>query len=166
MRRELALIALCLAAASSAASPAGSRVPRQPWPSSATSIEDLAWLAGNWKGSLGDATIEERWMEPAGKTMMAVSRTVAGGRTVAFEFLRIEERPEGIVYIAHPQARPGTEFALTRASDTEAVFENPRHDNPKLIRYIRTQGVLTAETKGEEDGQPVSQRFVFQRVER
>jgi hypothetical protein len=77
--------------------------------------------------------------------MMGVSRTVAGDKTVEFEYLRIEQREDGIYYVAHPKARcPGTDFKLTRASASEAVFENPQHDFPKRIIYRKTDDGLTA----------------------
>src|ERR1700741_3065742 len=59
-------------------------------------IESLSWMVGAWTGKMGRAGIEEHWIPPAGKTMMAVARTVVGDRTVAFEFLRLEQRPDGI----------------------------------------------------------------------
>ena len=51
------------------------------------SLSDLAWLAAGWQGTMGKAQIEEHWIQPAGGMMLGVSRTVAGGRTVSFEFL-------------------------------------------------------------------------------
>ena len=81
-----------------------------------------------------------------------MSRTVAGGATKEFEYLRIVERPDGVFYIAHPGARsPGTEFKLTRSAEGEAVFENPQHDFPKRISYRRAaDGTLTAAVDGGE----------------
>ena len=73
--------------------------------------------------------------------MLGLSRTVAGGRTYEFEYLRIEQREDGIYYVAHPKARcPGTDFKMTRLTATEAVFENPAHDFPKRITYRKTAG--------------------------
>lgn len=130
----------------------------------AASIDSLSWMAGAWSGKMGRADIEEHWIPPAGKMMMAVSRTVVGDRTVAFEFLRIEQRPDAIVYIAQPGGRPPTEFQLTASTATSATFENPRHDNPKLIRYTKeADGTLVAEIEGDEKGKRVSQRFVFKK---
>ena len=132
------------------------------------SLSDLSWLAGGWQGIMGKAQIEEHWIQPAGGTMLAVSRTVANGRTVAFEFLRIESRTDGIFYVAQPQGRPPVEFKLTQRSENRAVFENPQHDHPKIIRYSKdADGSLRAEIEGDEKGkhkkmefklQPVSQR--------
>ena len=130
----------------------------------AKSIDSLSWMAGAWTGTMGRAAIEEHWIPPAGKMMMAVSRTVVGERTVEFEFLRIEERADGIVYVAQPGGRPPTEFRLTASTPTSATFENPQHDNPKLIRYTREgEGTLIAEIEGDEKGKRVSQRFVFKK---
>ena len=61
--------------------------------------------------------------------MLGMSRTVSGARTVSFEYLRIETRPDGIYYVAHPRAKsPGTDFKLVRSDRGQAVFENPSHD--------------------------------------
>jgi hypothetical protein len=131
------------------------------------SLSDLAWLAGGWQGTMGKAQIEEHWIQPAGGTMLGVSRTVAGGRTVSFEFLRIESRPDGPVYVAQPQGRPPVEFKLTQRSENRAVFENLQHDNPKIIRYSKeSDGSLRAEIEGDEKGTHQKMEFRFQPVSR
>ena len=149
-----------MAAGPKTQTPAAAAAPAATAP--ATSIDSLSWMAGSWKGTMGRAGIEEHWIPPAGKMMMAVSRTVVGDRTVAFEFLRIEQRADAIVYVAQPGGRPPTEFRLTSSTATSATFENPQHDHPKLIRYTREgEGTLIAEIEGDEKGKRVSQRFVF-----
>ncbi len=110
-------------------------------------ISDLSWIAGGWRTAAGGRVqIEEQWMIPSGGSMLGMSRTVAGGRTVEFEFLRIEQRSDAIYYVASPGARcPSTDFKLTRLAGHEAVFENPQHDFPKRIIYKKTaDGSLTA----------------------
>jgi hypothetical protein len=96
--------------------------------------------------------------------MMGVSRTVAGDKTVEFEYLRLEQRADGVYYVAHPKARcPGTDFKLTRASATEAVFENPQHDFPKRIIYRKTaDDSLTATIDAGEGSKAMS--FAYKRV--
>jgi hypothetical protein len=130
-----------------------------------TSLADISWLAGDWQTAPGGRRqIEEHWTAVAGGTMMGMSRTVAGEKTVEFEYLRIEQRADGIYYVAHPKARcPGTDFKLTKASATEAVFENPQHDFPKRIIYRKTaDDALTASIDGGEGTKAMS--FAFQRV--
>jgi len=129
------------------------------------SLSDLAWLAAGWQGTMGKAQIEEHWIQPAGGMMLGVSRTVAGGRTVSFEFLRIESRADGTFYVAQPQGRPPVEFKLTQRAENRAVFENPQHDHPKIIRYSKeVDGSLHAEIEGDEKGKHKKMEFRFQPI--
>ena len=130
-----------------------------------TTITDLSWIAGHWQtASGGRRQVEEHWTGVAGGTMMGMSRTVAGDKTVEFEYVRIEQRADGIYYVAHPKARcPGTDFKLTKASATEAVFENPQHDFPKRIIYRKTaDDSLTASIDGGEGTKAIL--FAFRRM--
>ncbi|MBX3356297.1 MAG: hypothetical protein KF724_11445 [Phycisphaeraceae bacterium] len=135
-----------------------------PTPAKAT-IGDLFWLAGAWVGTRGEGgaiSIEERWTPPLGGAMLAVSRTVKGGKMGAFEYLRIIEHDGGLVYIAQPGGAKPTEFVLTELGGTRAVFDNPRHDYPKRIVYeLSAEGSLTATIGFTKGGTP--RRFEFKR---
>lgn len=120
-------------------------------PESGPAISDLAWMSGSWRtAASGKTQIEEHWMAPAGGSMIGMGRTVAGVRTVEFEYLRIEERGDQIYYVASPKGRcPGTDFKLTQLSGQEAIFENPEHDFPKRIIYRKNRdGSLNASIDG------------------
>jgi hypothetical protein len=124
-------------------------------------IADLFWLAGNWKSDTSATSIEEKWASPAGGAMLAISRTISGGKMIAFEYLRIVERDGGLVYIAQPNGGPATEFVLSALSARSATFENPRHDFPKMIRYtLRPDGRLEAQVS---DGRKKGESFLFTR---
>jgi len=128
-------------------------------------LADISWISGDWQTEPGGRRqIEEHWTKVAGASMLGMSRTVAGDKTVEFEYLRIEQRADGIYYVAHPKARcPGTDFKLTRASATEAVFENPQHDFPKRIIYQKTANDgLTASIDGGEGTKAMS--FAYRRI--
>ncbi len=128
------------------------------------SLSELSWLAGTWStaGSPGSATFEERWTPPAGGAMLAVARTLKGGRMTGFEFLRIVERDGSLVYIAQPGGRPPTEFALTRLASDGATFENPAHDFPKMIRYTR-KGNDTLEARVSDGTDAKAEVYLFTR---
>lgn len=116
-------------------------------------VKDLSWIAGDWQTQPSNGRqVDEHWTEPLGGTMLGNSRTVANGRTVEFEYLRIEERTNGIFYVAHPNGRtPGTDFKLTKQTVGQVIFENPQHDFPKRIIYKKnTDGSLTASIDGGE----------------
>jgi hypothetical protein len=128
-------------------------------------LADISWISGDWQTEPGGRRqIEEHWTPLAGASMLGMSRTVAGDKTVEFEYLRIEQRAGGIYYVAHPKARcPGTDFKLTRASANEAVFENPQHDFPKRIIYRKTaDDALTASIDGGEGTKAMS--FAYRRI--
>lgn len=130
-------------------------------------LAPVAFIAGHWAGEHDNGVIEENWLSASGGTMIGTGRLILGERTAFFEYLRIEHRRDGsIVYIAQPKGRsPGTEFTLTHSSEREVVFENPEHDNPKLIRYtLSTDGkTLTAVTEGESNGRTSRHEMVMQR---
>jgi Domain of unknown function (DUF6265) len=126
------------------------------------SIANLAWLAGDWEGPAGASTVEERWSPAAGGAMLAVSRTTRAGTMSAFEFLCITERGGGLVYTARPNADAPTDFTLTHLDTDSATFENPAHDFPKRIRYVkRPDGRLAATISGADGQRAVT--FVFTR---
>jgi hypothetical protein len=128
-------------------------------------VADLRWIAGHWAGPAGGAHVEEHWIAPNSGLMLGVSRTAHRDRIVAFEFLRIEKRSDGIYYVAQPGGRPPTDFKLIRSASTLAVFENPAHDHPKIISYRLEDGnTLVATIEGDEGGKRRRQQFRFQRV--
>ncbi len=130
-----------------------------------TSINDLAWLAGAWQARTPSSLTDEQWTEAAGGSMLGMSRSVVQGKTVFFEYLRIEARADGLHYIAHPKARPGVEFKLVHCDGRQALFANPQHDHPKRILYRLGPGDrLTARIEGEQDGKAVAEDFVYTRM--
>lgn len=135
-------------------------------PSQSFKIEDLSWISGDWETAPGRMQIDEHWTKVAGASLIGMSRTVAGGRTVFFEYLRIESRGADIFYVAHPKARtPGTDFKLTRLTPQEAVFENPSHDFPKRIIYRKNaDGSLTARIEGDGTEKEKPQDFLYRPI--
>lgn len=131
-----------------------------PTPAPAATAESLSWLAGSWSGAQGPVEMEESWTAPRGKTLLGVHRDVKDGRTVGFEFLRIEETPEGITYWASPEGRPATAFRLRESSGKRVVFENLQHDFPQRILYwIDAEGALHARIEGPKGGKTVGMEW-------
>jgi uncharacterized protein DUF6265 len=132
------------------------------------SLSDLAWMAGGWGMSKEGISIEERWTSPAGGMMLGVERTISKtkNRVVEFEFLRLEDRPSGIFYVAQPNGQPPTEFKLVHGSDSEAVFENRQHDFPKRITYRKDSAdAITAAVDDGENPPKKKQEFHYRRVQ-
>jgi len=130
-------------------------------------LSDLAWLAGSWTASQGALTVEEHWTTPSENAIVGMGRTLEGGRTLFFEFLRIEARKDGVFYVGQPGGKPGTDFKLTSYDGQEVVFENPQHDFPKRIRYRReADGSVTARVDAgaaAAEAKEAPQEFRYQR---
>lgn len=60
------------------------------------SIEDLAWLAGHWRGEGFGGQVEEIWSEPLGGTMMGTFRLVKDGEVQLYEIIVLVPEADGI----------------------------------------------------------------------
>jgi hypothetical protein len=128
------------------------------------STADLAFMTGCWKFERSGRLVEEHWLAPAGGSLMGVSRTVAGGKTVEYEFLQIRDLPEGLTYIATPANQPEARFKMASKTSDEIVFENPTHDFPQRIRYRREGEALHARIEGTTNGKARGIDFPYQRA--
>ena len=130
----------------------------------AATIADLAFLEGGWVADDGARRVEERWLCAGPDGMLGVGRTtdLAKGKTVFFEYLRIEARRDGLFYVAQPRGGPATEFRLVRIEEGTAVFENPAHDFPKRVVYARrADGGLTARVEGDAGSPGPAEEFRY-----
>jgi hypothetical protein len=131
-----------------------------------TGIEGVGWITGCWVMDDGKERTQEQWMNPAGQTMIGMSRTVAGGKTVFTEYVQIREVNGQLAYIVSLglNAKP-TVFKLIKSSENEAVFENPEHDFPQRIIYRReSPDALFARIEGQEKGVNKAMDFPYKRT--
>jgi len=165
MRKSMVVLicAAVLAAAAVNTGGAGGKSPAE------VTISDLAWLAGYWMSDKRGTLAEECWLPPEGGVMLGLHRDVSDDGNTFFEYLRIMQTAEGIVYYTTPQGYDTTKFKLNALSEdgntTQAVFENPDHDFPNLIRYTLSGDGLMAEVEGIDDDQKVVEVWVWQRAE-
>lgn len=131
-------------------------------PAKAT-VADLAWLAGTWSFERNGRVVTERWTAPAGGMMLGTSQTVAGERTLDYEFVVLRTDKEGrVVYVAKPSRQPEATFTLVKVVDREVVFENPTHDFPQRISYaLKADGTLLAAIEGTKDGKTRRVEFPY-----
>ncbi len=129
-------------------------------------LDALAWLAGTWINDDGDRLIEEIWTAPASDLMLGMSRTLKGGTTVSFEFMRISVRADGVFYIAQPRGKPPLEFPLQSWDGAQAVFTNAGNgDHLKRIIYRHnTDGSFTARIEGANQGAEFAEDYPYHRV--
>jgi hypothetical protein len=124
----------------------------------------FGWLSGHWCSESGDQLLEEYWLPAEGSLALGVGRTVKAGRTVTFEFMRIETRDGVTSYVAIHDGQPPTAFRLTASGADWARFENRQHDFPQRVEYRRTSSGLHAQIAGPgKDGKEAVIPFEFRR---
>lgn len=135
-------------------------------PVHAGQLGSLSWLAGCWTRSQAEAGSGEYWLPLAGGTMLGLGRTVRDGRTIEYEFLRLQEDGEGrVVYTATPSGQKEASFVASRIGEATATFENPAHDFPQSIIYsMPDREHMTVRIEGEQQGSQRAIDFQFTRV--
>jgi hypothetical protein len=113
------------------------------------------WMSGTWRQETAAGITEETWSRADGTTMTGMHRNIRPGKKTWFEFLRIEQRGQTLVYVAQPAGAPPTEFPATSVQPDRIVFENPNHDFPKRITYWKQEAELCARVEG--DGEKAQQ---------
>jgi hypothetical protein len=144
----LALTAAVTAAVTAAGSPA---------------IQDLSWMAGAWGAEVEGTAMEEHWTAPRAGLMVGMHRDVLPSGKAFFEFLRIETRADGIVYVAMPRGATPTDFPLKESTARRVVFENLKHDFPQRILYwLDAEGRLHARVEGPSGGKERNEEWAWE----
>ena len=135
-------------------------------------LAPLAWMRGCWEGKVNQRDFREEWLPPAGDMMIGVSQTTLRDKTVDFEYLRLESRPEGVFYIASPSGKSEAAFRLagqaTSGGDELFTFVNaaPGAEYPQRIIYRHaSEGWLYATVEGKIKGVDKQVIFPMRRVD-
>ncbi len=133
----------------------------------AHTIGELDWLRGCWTSTTpGERQTTEHWMKPVGDTILGISQTVSGDKTLESEFMRISQEANGEIYfIAKPSGQSEARFKLIKSSEHEVVFENPTHDFPQRVIYrLGEDGSLLGRIEGNENGKTKAADFPLRRI--
>ncbi len=120
-----------------------------------TNIADLGGMAGCWeqKNEAKKLLISEMWMSPAGSSMLGMGRTVKNGKTTGWEYMRIEQRDDGIYFVSKPKENSeDTAFKLKSLTAAGTVFENKDHDFPQRVIYKIQGDKMIARIEGNDNG--------------
>lgn len=119
-------------------------------PAATATIEQVAFIAGQWRGTMGDRIIEQHWMTPLGPSMIAMFRNVQGTKPMLYEILAIEQDGAGLMLrikhfnpgagLAGRQAQgEAIEHRLVKVEGQTAVFEGTGA-NPNRVIFTRKPG--------------------------
>ncbi|MGJ8688069.1 MAG: DUF6265 family protein [Gammaproteobacteria bacterium] len=107
----------------------------------AATIEDVAWLTGNYAGALGPNQLEENWIKAEGSSIAAMVRMTGNGGTSMFEMITIEE-VDGSLVLHIQQFDPGFVPRSERAQKMEltAIGANNVHFKAASPGGMKTLG--------------------------
>jgi hypothetical protein len=135
-------------------------------------LAPLAWFHGCWGGVVNQRDFREQWLPLTGDTMVGISQTTLRGKTVDFEYLRLESRPEGVFYVATQADKSEAAFRLsartTAGGDELFTFVNaaPAVEYPQRIIYRRgSEGWLYVTVEGKVRGIDKQVIFPMRRVD-
>jgi hypothetical protein len=132
---------------------------------STVGVEDFSWLDGKWEGHRSDMVTFEHWSPAEGKSMQGIGGVVMRSDTVFAEKIRIEERADGLYYVASVPGNPApVDFKFKGFENDTAVFENLQHDFPQRVLYIKTKDGMFACVEGKQDNKFLREEFSFQKV--
>jgi hypothetical protein len=109
--------------------------------SACNSLSTARWMLGDWVTGDWQSVTHESWNELGPQTFegSGSERSLADGKLLGTEALRLLEMADGVFYfakVAHNELPVA--FALTECSGDRLVFENPAHDFPRRLEYSRT----------------------------
>lgn len=136
----------------------------------ARKITDLKWLAGKWQQTIKEGTLFENWTVASADSMAGVSGLINGKDTIVTERIALTFSDGAIVYSPTVNGQNNNQpvpFTLTRSTADSFIFENPAHDFPSMITYVRINtDSLIATISGYPGGKPMSESFYLGRVSR
>lgn len=136
-------------------------------PANADALDRYRGLIGNWVDSTTSPAhrVYEHWVAEGDTALSGYGHVVAGGDTVFIEELRLAKRGDRFAYCVRvPDQNDGSwvQFASEPMGTDTLMFENPLHDFPQCITYIRaTDGTWSASVTGTENGTDREATYAF-----
>ena len=132
-------------------------------------LAPLAWLNGCWAGTVNQRDFREYWHPLRGGMMVGAGHNAWRDRTVSYEHLRLESKPDGVFYTATTAGQKEVPFKLTETKkegpDEIFAFTNGANPFPQVIVYRRaTGGWLYVEVAGKQNGKDQKVIYPFRRV--
>lgn len=132
-------------------------------------VENANWLVGRWENNSAEGNLSEFWTKTNDSTFHGESYFVIKNDTVFGEKVELSQIGKDFIYevsVAKQNDEKPVPFKLTKSSETEMVWENPKHDYPNKIVYQKVgKDSLVAEIFGTKDGKVKSEVFKMKKVQ-
>ncbi|WP_298423740.1 DUF6265 family protein [uncultured Kordia sp.] len=121
----------------------------------APKLENIRWIAGNWKGEAFGGITEENWSEPSGGSMMATFKLIVNGKVNFYEIETISEVNNSLLLrlkhfgndLKGWETKDETvDFPLIKVTKNKAIFEG------MIFESIDENNMVVYVAIGQKDG--------------
>jgi hypothetical protein len=95
-------------------------------------LNDVSWIAGNWRGEALGGVFEETWNAPLGDSMMGIFRLAKNGKVEFYELLTIVPLDHSLLLrlkhfsgemVGWEEKEQTVDFPLVKLTEKEAYFD-------------------------------------------
>ena len=131
-------------------------------------LQDVAWLAGHWRGEAFGGVVEELWSPPLGDSMMFVFKSVSDNAVSFYEIGHIREiKGTLILQLKHfhgdlkgwEEKDDTVDFKLVKLSDNRVYFDR------FTIEKLSPDEINMYVVIGQNDGNEKEVKFNYKRQE-
>jgi hypothetical protein len=162
------LVVAALVAACNAPAPAPAPSPAPPAPATVTTpLAPYQQLVGAWVDNTSNARLRyfESWQAQGDSLLLGKGFVLAKQDTVFIEDLKLELMDGNVLYSARIDTQNNgawVPFTAQPSGQDSLVFENPGHDFPQCITYVKDSlGAWDVAVSGNENGAERTERFHF-----
>jgi Domain of unknown function (DUF6265) len=126
------------------------------------------WMLGEWQKTDSLGTLKEIWMPLNDSTYVGQSYFINNKDTIHHEIIQLTQDSENLIYLATVKGQNNDEaipFKMTKDNDTLLIFENPKHDYPQEIEYIKKKNkLMIATVSGLVKGKMKSDSYAMKKI--
>lgn len=112
-------------------------------------LEDVAWIAGHWRGEAMGAMTEEIWSPPLGGSMMGSFKLAGPDSVVFYELMHIQQQGQTLLlqirhfsgnFFAWEDKEETVDFRLVEITENKVVFDGltfRRISDEEMIVYVQ-----------------------------
>lgn len=119
-------------------------------------LEEAKWLIGSWGNSTKEGDLTESWNQLNDSTLSGKTTFISGKDTLFTETIEIIQVNDSLLYntkVSNQNEGKKVSFKASTLTESQIVFENPKHDFPQKITYIKiSSDSLVAKISGKKNG--------------
>jgi len=140
------------------------------------SVDQLGFIAGQWRGTLNDRTIEQHWMAPAAGAMVGMYRSIRESKATLYELLAIEQDAEQVMLrikhftpgaglVSQEAKEQSADHVLIKLEARTAVFAGGAAGAPVRVTFDSPDAsTLNITVERQREGKPVATEFKYKRI--